>query len=345
MKATRPRPAPSPDRPVVVAGAGLAGSLVAFWLSRSRPVVVLAPSGEPSASDAAAGLVNPRMGPHARRRPDVGRELEVLVETLDLADASPLFRRTGVVRPARDARQASRFADSDAPRWLVPGAAAERWPHVVSPHGALWVPDGGSVDVPALTRALVAAAVRNGAVVRDVRLVGWAEVAGGVRVQTDGEAVVASHLVVAVGDGGRHLPALDALGLHRVKGQSVTLARPVALASGGPAVAGGTYAVVGEAGVVVGATYEHAFESVVPDAATGRRLAASAARVVPLLAGAAVLGQAAGVRLTVPETVAPGRRPVARPLAARVWAFTGLGSRGLLAAPALARALSEAMGR
>ncbi len=330
----------SPERPVVVAGAGLAGALAAFWLSRTRPVVVVAPVGEASASAAAAGLVNPRMGPQAGRLPTVDAELDALSETLDLADAAPLFRRTGIVRPARDDRQASRFRDADTSRWLVPEAAAERWPHVVAPHGALWVPDGGSVRLPGLLDALLAA---SGARRVDARVTGWTDRVDGVAVDTSAGVVLASHLVLAVGDGGRRLPAVAALDLHRIKGQTVTVARPAALAPDGPAVAGATYAVPAADGVTLGATYEHAFAHTAPDAEGARRLLAAAGAVVPQLAGAEVLAQAAGVRLTVPEAVAPGRRPVAGRLADRVWVLTGLGSRGLLAAPSLARLLPDAL--
>lgn len=345
MEATRPLVSSAAGRLVVVGGAGLAGALAAFWLSRSRPVVVLAPPDLPSASHAAAGLVNPRMGPHARRAPAAEAERDALIETLAQVGVPGLFRQTGIVRPARDARQARRFAEADAPNWHSPGAARERWPHLASPHGALWVPDGGSVAVPALTRALLDAAERQGATVQRARLTGWHPSPHGVRVDTGSDTVEASWLVVAVGDGGRHLPAVAALGLHRIKGQTVTLARPASLAADGPAVAGATYAVPGPGGVVVGASYEHTFGDVRPDAETGQRLAAAAAAAVPALADCAVLAQTAGVRLTVPEAVAPGRRPVVGPIAPGVWVFTGLGSRGLLAAPLLARLLPDALHR
>ena len=329
-----------------MAGGGLAGACAALWLSQDRPVVVLAPPGA-SASRAAAGLVNSRMGPQARRGWRAEAALDALVATLDLARCAPLFRRTGVVRPARDARQARRFREADADRWHTPAAAAERWPHVHAPHGALRVPDGGSVDVPAMLDALLDAARANGATVRADRLVGWTETPGGVRVETDGGDLEACHLIVAVGDGARHLPALQALPLHRIKGQTVTLARPAGLDADAPALAGGTYAVPGPDGVVVGATYEHTFETTQPTDAATRSLAEAAARTLPLLATAAVLDARAGVRLTVPERVAPGRLPVLGPLhdASRVWVFTALGSRGLLTAPLLATLLPDALPR
>lgn len=328
----------------MIAGAGLAGVCAALWLSNTRPVAVLNPP-DSSASRAAAGLVNPRMGPRAARVWQAAAALDALAATLDAAGVARLFRRTGIVRPARDAHQARRFLDADAANWLEPESAAERWPHVHAPHGALWVPDGGSVDVPALLDALLDAARANGAEIRAAQLVGWSETASGVRVETDGGAIDADRLLLAVGDGARHLPARAALPLHRIKGQTITLARPDALDADGPTVAGGTYAVPGPGGVVVGATYEHTFETTAPTDEATRALAEAAAQTMPLLAGASVLDACAGVRLTVPEHVAPGRLPVWGPMpgARRVWVLTALGSRGLLTAPLLASLLPHAL--
>jgi glycine oxidase len=56
-----------------------------------------------------------------------------------------------------------------------------------------------------------------------------------------------------------------------------------------------------------------------------------------------VLEPRAGVRVTVPRTHSPQRLPLVGPLTGRrrVWVFTGLGSKGLLTAPLLARDLGS----
>ncbi|MDT0632741.1 FAD-binding oxidoreductase [Rubrivirga sp. S365] len=357
---------------VVVAGAGLAGACAALVLSRSRRVMVVG-DGRPGASGAAAGLVNPFMGRKAKPAWRMDEALRALGTLLDDAGAGALVSRTGVVRPAAAPSQAATFQEraaehAGALEWLSPAAAAERFPAVAAPLGALVVGRGGHVEVGALAAAFVRAAEARGAARARARLLGWRSEPGGpdadgvaspsppgVVVQTDAGDVRARHLVLCLGDGARHLPALAALGLHRVKGQTVRLERPDALPPGHPAVAGRGY-VVPQAdaggpdaggpdagGVVVGATFEHAFESDAPDPALDAGLVAQAAALVPALGGAAVLGRRAGVRLTVPAAVAPGRLPLAGPLTGCVWVFTGLGAKGLMTAPLLALALPDAL--
>ena len=347
-------PTPPPTADVVVAGAGLAGACAALALSRDRRVVVVG-DGRPGASGAAAGLVNPFMGRTAKPAWRVDEALGALDELVDDAGASPLLHRAGVVRPAATPPQATTFCERAAEHagleWLSASAAAERFPTVAAPLGALVVGRGGHVEVGALAAAFVRAAEARGAVSVRGRLVSWRAEGGGVAspsptgvvAETDAGDVRARHLVLCLGDGARHLPALAALGLHRVKGQTVRLARPGALAPDHPAVAGRGYVVPQAGGVLAGATFEHEFETTEPDPALDARLVAQAAALVPALGGAAVAERRAGVRLTVPAALAPGRLPVAGPLGGGAWVLTGLGAKGLLTAPLLALALPAAL--
>ena len=346
--ALSPRPRDGPvTRPadVVVVGAGLAGACAALELSRTRRVVVVeAATPAAGASGAAAGLVNPFMGQRAKAAWRHDRALDALRSLAD--EAGPgLFQQTGVLRPAATAAQAEAFrqrAEAHADlAWRPAAASAERWPLVAAPHGALWVARGGSVDVPAFVRAALAVAERRGAEVVRARLSGWRDRVA----RTDVDEIPFQHLVLAPGDGARHLPALADLPLHRVKGQTVTLARPASLPAEHPAVAGAGYVVPSADGVVVGATFEHTFADVAPDPALDAALAARAAGVVPELEGAAVVGRRAGVRLTVPAAVSTRRLPLAGPLPGHegVWVVAGLGAKGLLTAPLVARRLADAL--
>ena len=344
-----PHPPSTASADVVVAGAGLAGACAALVLSRTRRVVVLEPDRPGAgASGAAAGLVNPFMGRQAK---PAWRHEEAVPALAALAEEAGggLFRQTGVLRPARSATQADAFrARSDVHTdldWLTPAASAERWPTVAAPHGTLVVRRGGSVDPAAFARAALATAVGRGAEVRRARLMGWRRADGFVVAITDAGDVAARALVLALGDGARRLPPLAALPLHRVKGQTVRLARPAALGPGHPAVAGDGYAVPDGEAVVVGATFEHAFEDPAPDPALDAGLRARAAALVPSLAGAAVLERRAGVRLTVPAAVSPRRLPLAGALPGHpgVWVVSGLGAKGLLTAPLIASGLPDAL--
>ncbi len=326
-------------RPVVVVGAGLAGACAALELARTRPVVVL-DAREPAsgASGAAAGLVNPFAG---RRGARAWRADEARAALDAVADAAGVpVESSGVLRPAAAPKQADAFARS-AEAW--PDEATflfdtrDRWPAVEAPLGALWIPGGGHVDVARLVRGVLVAAERLGAEVRSgARLTDWTERSGFVCAITEHETIEAEALVLCPGDGVAALPALAHLAWGRVKGQTVTL--EAQLPDGFPAVAGGVYVVPGAAGVVVGATFEHVFETLDPDPAASVLLRGRAARLVPALADAPIISARAGVRLTVPTSVSPERLPRLEAVSERVWLFAGLGSRGLLTAPLLARA-------
>jgi glycine/D-amino acid oxidase-like deaminating enzyme len=346
-------PAPPPDTAdVIVAGAGLAGASVALALSETRRVVLLdAAAPGAGASGAAAGLANPFTGRKARAGWRWAEAIDALDRLLDAADASPLLHRAGIVRPAHSERQAEAFAQRAAEHpgdleWWTGAATRERWPHVAAPHGALFVRRGGHLDVGRLVEAAVDTAQARGVSVQTrCALTGWRCARGGVVAETERGEVRARHLVLALGDGARQLTALAALPLVRVKGQTVTVARPNALPAGHPAVAGRGYVVPGPASVVVGATFEHDFASAAPDPALDAGLVEAAARLVPALEGARVLDRRAGVRLGVPASVSPRRLPYAGPLPGHpgVWVLTGLGSKGLLAAPLLASLLPAAL--
>lgn len=334
----------------LIVGGGLAGTCAALWLAEHGDVMLLeAEHPAAGASGAAAGLVNPLMGRKANPAWRFEEGLDALIETLELLGRPDLFRSAGLLRPVRDAQQAAIFQARAAalPQhadWLSPATLTERFPGLDAPHGGLWVRRGGSVDIPELARALLNAAKARGAAVRTgTRVVGWGEDGECAWIETDdGERVEADAVLLALGDGFRHFPELAALPLHRVKGQTIRLARPDGLGDL-PALSGFGYVVPDGEALVVGSTYEHDFDDVAPSEAASLRLRAQAARMVPALADAAVLGARAGVRVTVPSAVSPQRLPLVGPLPGRrrVGAFTGLGSKGLLTAPLLARDLAR----
>ena len=89
--------------------------------------------------------------------------------------------------------------------------------------------------------------------------------------------------------------------------------------------------------LIVGSSYERDFSDLEPSDAQSRKILAKAARMLPGLRDATVLNASAGVRVTVPGTRLPMLGPL--PGHRNVWIFTGLGSKGLLMAPLLARDL------
>lgn len=331
---------------LVVAGGGLAGHAVALALAARGAGVLHAFDRRDRPGAAVAGLANPRMGPRAARGWRADEALDALDRLGALPHATPTVARRAAVRPAHDHAQARRFQSADPERWTTAEESAARWPWLVAPHGALIVPDARIADTPALCAAMAAA---SGAVVVGGRVADWQTRGRRVRVtlaHDDGEdTVIADALVVC--PGAEPLPVGPPLPLHRVKGQTVRVARPVALPADVPAVAGRRYVVPqADGSLVVGASHEHQFTSFDSDPAITDALIHEAAALVPALAGVAGTASA-GLRAHVPDTVRPGRLPLVGPWPptadARVWILAGLGGRGLLTAPLLAGDLADAL--
>ncbi|PSR02267.1 MAG: FAD-binding oxidoreductase [Bacteroidetes bacterium QS_8_68_28] len=345
---------------VLIAGGGLAGACAAFCLSRAGHAVQLLEAEAPGAgaSGAAAGSVNPFMARKARPTWRLGEALDALRWITRAAGAEAVFDETGVLRPARSEKQAGFFQHtaSEHPtrtQWLASGAVAERFPAVQSPHGALWIPDGGAADVPALVEALLNAACRNGAAVDSgARVTGWTARAEGVAVDVereDGvESIEAARLLLCVGQGFGLLPALAPLALHAVKGQTLRLRRPPALE--GAALPGSLssngYVVPqpgGDGTLLAGSTYEHDFDDLRPTDEGRRYILGKVSQMLPPLAEAEVVEARAGARVSPPGSHLPAVGPLPGGDGChdsrRIWVFTALGSRGLLTAPLLARAL------
>lgn len=332
----------------IIVGGGLAGACAALHLSRHERVLLLE-AGDPAAgaSGAAAGLVNPLTGLRARPVWRVDDALSALHEALALAGAVPLFRGTGILRPAGDADQVDRFREAAQAyphyaRWLTTDEARLCHPGTMAPRGAMLVTAGGAMDVPAFVHTLLDAARHHGATVRTgARVTGWDEdnAAARVRVEAGEEAIAAGRVLLAPGYGYRHFPELARLHLHPVKGQTVRVALPARPPAGAlPHLAGHGYVVHEDEALVVGSTYEHDFTDVRPSPEASRLLIEKAAAMLPALRDATVLEAQAGVRVNVPGT----RLPMVGPLPGRrrLWVFTGLGSKGLLMAPLLASRLS-----
>ncbi|MDX1741809.1 MAG: FAD-dependent oxidoreductase, partial [Rhodothermales bacterium] len=272
--------------------------------------------------------------------------MAALREVLALADAEALLLANGVLRPAADAAQAADFQDTaslhDECRWMDPAAAAESYPDVAAPHGALLIETGAAIDISRLSAAILSAVRRAGGEIRlGCTLTSFAERSDRVEVSLfDGSAHGAScrRLLLACGAGFRSLNALDGLGLHAVKGQTVDV-RVNRDLSHLPHLSGKGYVVCSHNRATIGSSFEHEFENPEPDPDVGARLLARASKMLPALQEAVILSHRAGIRVT-----RVGRRlPVVGPLPrhGRVWIFTALGSKGLLMAPLIGSNLRE----
>ncbi|PSQ72088.1 MAG: FAD-binding oxidoreductase, partial [Bacteroidetes bacterium QH_2_64_26] len=336
------------DADILIVGAGLAGACAAFTLSAHHSVHVLE-SAEPAsgASGAAAGLVNPFMGRRARPVWRLREALDAVPTLLAQADAAELFPDTGVLRPAVEPDQVEPFQEAadahpDLATWLSPGAVQERYPAVRPDQGALYIPQGGAVDVGAMVKALLRAAASRGAVVEtQAPVLYWRETPDAAVVEVDRgdhtEDLRADRVLLALGQGFPPFPELRRLGLDGVKGQTVRVRRPDGLLDSLPPMSGRGYVVPDGDTLVLGSNYDNDYDDLAPDPDATAYIQEKTSTMISGLRRTEVLGATAGVRVKHTDTNQPLLGPL--PRRDRIWTFTALGSKGLLTAPLLARHL------
>jgi glycine oxidase len=337
------------DADILIVGAGLAGAAAALTLSRNHSVHVLeAEQPATGASGAAAGLVNPFMGRRARPVWRLREALAAVPDLLNQADASELFPPQGVLRPVIEDDQEPPFRKAaeeypDLATWLPPSEVAERHPDVQANGGALFVPKGGAIDVPAMVRALLVAAEKRGATIEtNAPVLYWRETPSAAVVEVDRgdrtEELSADRVLLALGQGYPRFPELRRLGLTGVKGQTVRVRRPETLTGPLPPLSGRGYVVPDGDTLVLGSNYDNNFDDLTPDPDATAYIREKTARMVPGVDETEVVGEQAGVRVKYSETNRPLLGPL--PRRDRLWTFTALGSKGLLTAPLLALNLS-----
>lgn len=331
---------------IAIVGAGLAGVCAALHLSSRERILLLEAGDAPrGASAIAAGLVNPFMGRKGRPVWRYREALDALTDTLARAQASDHFDRSGVFRPASDEEQADYFlhlAETSAGCRFVSGSdAAVRWPDVRAPLGGLLVSIGGAVDTPSFLNAGIAAVLRGGGEYRSTcPILSVKQLQDRVDIGVDGgETLYASRIIVAAGAGLRRIDGIPPLNVHHVKGQTITIDRtdtPYA-SSEIPHLAGRGYLVSGRSRFTIGSSYQHDFADLAPSTTASEEILDRARTNLPLLVLNDTMREAAGIRVNVPGTRLPMVGPL--PGANRIWVFTGLGSKGLLMAPLIARDL------
>ncbi len=170
----------------------------------------------------------------------------------------------------------------------------------------------------------------------------WQEKPPGILI-TSGLTIDAKAYLNGLWDSVEHLSDLDrfdatvyAMGANTpgvrvtpIKGQILKLKWPEGLSPPSRTIVYKKYLVMVDGGTacLVGATYERHFESREPDLEVARaQILPDIAELYPELADAEILGCYAGVRASPPGHYPP----IIREIEPRKWAYTGLGSRGLL---------------
>jgi glycine oxidase len=230
-----------PGRDVIVIGAGIIGCAVGRELARRGASVRIfeARTVGAGATQASAGVLAPHIEGHHS-----GAFLDLLVRSLALYDdfvrevsldaGIPIeYRRCGSLEIATDDASADRLqaATTTAQRWLTPGEACELEPALPeSILGALLAPAHGYVAVPALTDALVWAALKHGAQMEAAhRVAGVRREGSGAAIATDdGTKWSADEVVIAAGcwSGQIDRAGAAAAAVKPIRGQLLRLAWP-----------------------------------------------------------------------------------------------------------------------
>jgi glycine oxidase len=334
---------------VIVVGGGVIGAACARAAAlRGLRVIICEPGPDRAAASlASAGMLAAQIEPadeSLRGLAVRGRDLyEGLAAALRETTGLDIgFWREGIASVALDDAAADRLRDAVAQQrqaglrcdWLEADEVAERFPGAVPPpacRGALFAPEDGAVDAPALTRALLADARRLGVTLLPERVVRVVTGEGGraTGVALADGTIGAEHVVIAAGAWSSRIAGLPRpLPVEPMRGQMAAAPWP----AGVPPVIlycdhGYVLARAGEA--LLGSTMEHAgFDGRVTEAGIAQ-IVDGAARLLPALAAARPTRIWAGLR-----PVTPDGRPIlgADPDVAGLWYATGHGRNGILLA-------------
>ncbi len=336
--------------PLGIAGGGVIGAACARAAARrGLPVALFEPGPRVkagAASPASAGMLAAQLEPADDAT--IGLAVRAREVYPDLAAA--LKDTTGIdIGLWREGIAWLAFSDPEAARlrtevsgqrqaglradWLEPAEVAERWPGVAGPPdclGALFSPEDGAVDPPALTRALLADAQRLGAVLIPEAVEAITVVDGRVRgIATARQTVRVERVLIAAGSwspGIRGVP--PHLAVEPVRGQLAETAWPAATP---PVILYSDHAyVVARSGrAILGSTMERAGFDCRTTAEGLGQVYVGAFRLLPALATLPVVRAWAGLR-----PVTPDGRPIvgADPEVAGLWYATGHGRNGVLLA-------------
>jgi glycine oxidase len=312
----------APAADFLIVGQGLAGTLLAWEFERAGISFAIVDSGhEQAASRVAAGIINPITG---RRLVPSWRVAALLpaartaYRELEAALGVSLWREMRVWRIFADERERRVLAEKQARGELgaFAGAATEQ---------GFWIEGAARIDLPELLRA---ARERWRAQGR-LRVGGLSE---------PGELLAAAErhqlVIDCTGLAGARSGLFDFVPWEFSKGQLLTLSVTRGTLDSGVIVNRGHWLFpLSSETACLGATHEPGVSDTRSTAEAQATLAAS----MPFLQPGqpyTVTGQLAGVRVTLPD-----KRPVVgrHPVKARVGVVNGLGAKGALLAPMLAR--------
>lgn len=328
----------------IVAGQGLAGTLLALALERrGRRVLVVDDDHRGASSLVAAGLINPVTG--MRLTPTAGADTLIPKATATFREiearfGQKLFHEIPLYRAYENEGErilkSKRAADPAQAQWFGPDLApGEAHASLADPLGGFMILGGGWVDLPALlavTRAhfaaegrLVSAKLDPASVVPSTGGVTWGEVS-------------ARRLFFCEGAAVRFNPWFAELGWQPAKGEFITCEAP-ALAGPTFAVKHGVQAIpLGDGRWRVGSNYEWEKLDETPTEHVRTMLLAGFLKLFQTPPETAVVEHRAGIR-----PAAKGAKPIvgAHPKHPSLLVFNGFGAKGCTWIPAYAEAMAD----
>jgi glycine oxidase len=329
---------------VLVAGGGIIGAACARTLAlRGLRVLVCEPGPDPTAASAAsAGILGPQIESTDESLRALGLRARDLYESLAAALAETTgidigLWREGIASLAFAAAEADRLREAVAHQrqaglrcdWLEPEEVAERFPATAPCLGAMFAPEDGAVDAPALVRALLADAKRAGARTATTRVNRINTILGRITgVEIPAGKIKAEHVVIAAGAWSpriEHLPRT--LPIEPVRGQMAAAPWPANM----PRTVlyyDHAYVLARSGEAIFGSTMEHVgFDGRVTESGI-RDIVASAKRLLPSLPDVPMRTWA-GLRPLTPDG-----RPIVGPDpdVRGLWYAAGHGRNGVLLA-------------
>ena len=340
---------------VIVLGGGVAGLSFSFQcIRRGKSVILVDPNGVGGgASGAPASLANPATGPKAKLVWEAEKCYSALTDQLEVAQkesSHPIYRASGVLRPALDSKMARKmrknYEATDWPagwvEWMDENHVKAMNPEIAVNEGAVWVKKGMTIDTRRYLHSFLRYLQRHGLEItqpNSYRIEKPETRTGWKIVDYDGMQHSADHLVFTTGDNLVESKFWKMIPFNRVKGQLATfrIHKPVL---GDYAIAARGYlARLKDDEIVVGSTYEHDFQNRKPEIETADLLQQKMERILPNLQGKSeLIHQWAGVRCSTPDhNPVIGRHPHKEGL----YVVGALGSKGMLHSGYLAKLLAN----
>lgn len=329
---------------IAIIGMGYAGLALCFHLLQLQAGEITLFDPYPQgggASPVSAGLLHLYPGGDARLPQEGYEGFQATQELLSAASGFlklSVASQRGLIRLATSPKQRAAFLERAHQHkeitFLDEEEMAKRLPFLPKKAG-LWIPHAQVVDAQGYLEGLREICFKEGAhfVQQEVKPGStW----HGFDLQGEFDVVV-----IAMGASAAHIPQLANFSFRAIKGQILEMRWPKDLPELDCPITGDCYLLpqYNQGRCIVGATFEKAFHSPLPDLAEAEKLLRPRIEAIaPQFARSECLNVRAGVRLTT-----PARTPLAQQIKPGLFALVALGSKGLLHHALLGRRIAEAI--